>query len=515
VASGGDVSARVFEAPGFERSFERPLGIGPLDARTADVLAPTLRLLVDTLRVLERALVAPIQCALGLVSVTGEGRFQRARTPGLREWIIEAPPPRHMPRPPSDWPLKSEAPELTAAALEQWIRRALAEPSPDGTFTWFDRLAAAETRVRLPAALAADAISLERTGIRVPVERRADGTAWVAGAHGSTYEPPMRLVFEIRDESTFLSLDFCWSLWTDPGSPGRALVDGMAGDLAALGWEDLGWEDEEPAAPAAGPPAETVDGGRIAVGPRLRAGANQEVCVGWLAADPSTRFLVTLTDSHPEPRASLARRLAFPFAGVAALEVIAAPDPPMMYDDALVERLPPGRPASELSPLPERALAAIGAQVARILVPVHGAGQHLLGIHPDLVYIDEGGDGLPHVTGLAPRGPVFVASARAPARGISCYQLPYIGPELVTGNTPEPRTDVFALCATLHQLGTGAHPFGTLAELPALIQRIASGRPDPWPGGGRFGELLARGLAHEVAARPTAAELAAAFDPLA
>jgi len=63
VASGGDVSARVFEAPGFERSFERPLGIGPLDARTADVLAPTLRLLVDTLRVLERALVAPIQCA--------------------------------------------------------------------------------------------------------------------------------------------------------------------------------------------------------------------------------------------------------------------------------------------------------------------------------------------------------------------------------------------------------------------------------------------------------------------
>lgn len=511
---GGEVRARVVERPGLERSFERPLGIGPLDARTPAVLAPTLPLLVDSLRLLERALVLPIQCTLGLVSVDEAGRFHRARTPRLRDWILQAPPPAHMPRPASEWPLVSEAPELTAAAVEAWIRRALAEPSPDGAFTWFDRFAATATRVRLPAAAAADDVLLEGTGIRVPVERRADATAWVSGASGSTWQPPMVVVFEIRDESMFLSLGFCWSLWSDRGSPGRALVDRVAADLRALGWEDLGWEDdEETPAPRGG--AETVQGGRIAVGPRLRSGANDQVAVGWLADDPSTRFLVTLTDAHAEPRGELARRLAFPFAGVAALEAIASPDPPLTFSDALVERLPGGQPASELAPLPERALAVIGAEVARILVPIHAAGQTLLGIHPGLIYVEPGPDGDFHVNGLVPRGPLFIASARAPSRGPSSYQLPYVGPELITETAPEARTDVFSLCASLHHLGTGSHPFGTLAELMQLVQRIAGGRPDPWPGGGAFGELLARGMAREASARPSAAELAAAFDELA
>ncbi len=259
-----------------------------------------------------------------------------------------------------------------------------------------------------------------------------------------------------------------------------------------------------------------MQGGRIAVGELLRSGANDAVAVGWLVGDRSVRFLITLTDAHGEARSEVAGRLAFPFAGIAALEGIVAPDPPLTYVDALVERLPAGRPASDLAPLPERALAAIGVQVARMLVPVHAAGQQLLGIHPDLIYVaDDGEDGLPRVSGLVPRGPLFIAGARAPSRGPSTYQLPYVGPELISGNRPEPRTDVFALCAALHHLGTGAHPFGTLAGFPQLIARIASGAPDPWPGGGRFGEILARGMAREVAARPTADELAAAFAALA
>jgi hypothetical protein len=512
VTDGGQVSARVFEQPGFERSFERPLGIGPLDPRTPDVLAPTLPLVVDTLRVLERALVIPIKCTLGLVSVDGEGRFHRARTPRLREWILEAPPPRHMSRPPSDWPLITQAPELTAATVEQWIRCALAEPSPDGTTTWFDRLQVSETRVRLPPALAADAVLLEGTSIRVPVERGTDATSWVAGAFGSTYEPPVIVVVEIRDESMFLSLDFCWSLWTDPGSPGRALVDRVAADLRALGWEDLGWEDEDE--PGAGPPAESVQGGRIAIGDWLRSGANDAVALGWQVGDPANRFLVTLSHEHAESRGELARRLGFPFAGVAPLEAIATPDPPLMYSDALIERLPAGWPASELAPLAEPALAAIGAQVARILAPAHAAGAVLLGVRPELIYLEDGEGGRPQVSGLAPRGPLFVVSARAPARGISCYQLPYLGAEIFTGGAPEPRTDVFALCATLHHLGTGSHPFGTLAELPQLIARVVHGQADPWPGAGAFGAVLARGMAREVTARPDAAELARLFDEL-
>jgi hypothetical protein len=507
VSAGDVLAARVTRHPGVERFFERELG-----GSTIEALAPTLPLLVATLRVLERELVRPIRCTMGLVSVTGEGRFQRGLTPRLREWVIQAPAPAHMPRPPSDWPLVTEAPVLDVAALEGWIRRALAEAGPDGTITWFDNLRAGETSVRLPDQVDAGAVLLEWSNIRVPIERRADGSAWVAGAAGRTNEPPAIVSLAIADERVTLSLGFCWSIWSDPGSPGRALVDRVAGELRGIGWHDLGWEDEEE--PDAGPPAETVQAGRIAVGERLRAGANDEVALGWLAGDSSTRFLVTLTDAHDEPRSEIARRLAFPFAGVAGLEVIAAPDPPLTYVDALVERLPPGRAASGLVPLPERALAAIGAQIARILVPVHAAGQQLLGIHPDLVFIEDGEGDLPRVTGLLPRGPLFVASARAPSRGPSTYQLPYVGPELVTASAPEARTDVFALCATLHQLGTGSHPFGTLAELPRLIARIAAGTPDPWPGGGRFGEILAAGLARRPADRPSAAELAASLDAL-
>ncbi len=508
MTAGRAVLARVFDPPGFERSFERVLA-----GTTVDALAPSLPLLLDSLALLERELVAPIECSLGLVSVTPEGRFQRGVTPRLREWVIQGPRPPRMPRPPSEWPLITEVPALTAGVLAGWIRQALAEPSPGELTTWWDNLRAGATRVRVPSELGADAVELEGTNIRAPIERRADGSAWVAGAPGATWEPPVLLRVEIRDEIMSLSLGCCWSLWSDPGSPGRALVDRVAGQLRALGWDDLGWEDEEE--PGAGPPAESVQGGRIAIGEWLRSGANDAVATGWLLGDRETRFLVTLTDGHAETRSEIAERLAFRFTGVAELEAITSPDPPLTYTDAMVERLPAGQAASQLAPMPERALAAIGAQVARILLPVHAAGLQLLGIHPDLIFVEQGGDGRPRVTGLAPRGPLFVASARAPSRGPSTYQLPYVGPELVTASAPEARTDVFALCATLHHLGTGAHPFGTLAGLPELVQRIASGRPDPWPGGGAFGALLARGMAPRVADRPSAAELADALEALA
>ncbi len=504
MVAGSEVRARLHDRPGFERSFERTLA-----GTTIDALRPSLPLLLDTLVLLERELVEPFDCSLGLVSVTGDGRFKRGMTPRLREWAIAAPRPRQLPRPPSDWPLVTEVPALTAAVLADWIREALAEPSPDGLATWWDLLSCDACRVRVPPGVAADAIELEGTNIRVPIERGRDGAPWAAGAAGPTHEPPLRLRVELRDETMILSLGFGWSLWTEPGSPGRALVDGVASKLAALGWEDLGWEDEEVA--SAGPPAETVQAGRVAIGEWIRSGANDAVAVGWLFGDRATRFLITLSDAHAVTRSELASQLAFPFAGVARLEGIAAPDPPLTFADALIEHLPGGRPASELAPLDERALASVGAQVARILAAVHAAGAPLLGVRPELIYLEDG----PRVSGLTPRGPLFVGSARAPSRGPSCYQLPYLGAEMFTGGVPEPRSDVFALCATLHHLGTGSHPFGTLAELPRLVARVTSGQPDPWPGGGRFGEVLASGLAREVAARPTAEELAADLDALA
>lgn len=54
-----------------------------------------------------------------------------------------------------------------------------------------------------------------------------------------------------------------------------------------------------------------------------------------------------------------------------------------------------------------------------------------------------------------------------------------------------------------------------LDELPALVGRMLRGEPDPWPGGGALGELLARGMARDARARPSAAELAEALEALA
>jgi hypothetical protein len=229
------VSVRIFKVPGVERLFERPI-----DAFTIDGLTPTLPLVLETLGLLHQQLVAPIKCTLELVSVTAEGDFLRGQARGLRDWVIQAPAPAHLPRSRSDWPLITEVVEVTPLALDVWMRRALAEPGPHGTHTWFEGVYSAATRVRLPD-LDADEVELEGTGMRVPIQRRADGTRWVAGATGATDEPPVLLRVRIAGESITLSLGFCWSLWSDRGTAGRALVDEVAARVCALGWDDLGF----------------------------------------------------------------------------------------------------------------------------------------------------------------------------------------------------------------------------------------------------------------------------------
>jgi hypothetical protein len=234
VSAAGQVTARIFTIPGIERVFARPI-----DTSTIEAQAPALPLLLETLALLHRHLVAPIRCSLELFWQTADGRSDR-----LVDRVIQAPPPAFMPRPASDWTHITEVADLSPRALEIWIRRALAERGPDGAPVWFDGVYSAETRVRLPDALGADEVELTGTGIRVPVERREDGSRWVAGRTGRTIEAPVLLSFRIGDDSITLSLGFCWSLWTDRGSPGRALVDEVAARVAALGWDDRGFVGE-------------------------------------------------------------------------------------------------------------------------------------------------------------------------------------------------------------------------------------------------------------------------------
>jgi hypothetical protein len=376
-------------------------------------------------------------------------------------------------------------------------------------------LGADAARARLPDGYAAGAVRFVNDERAVPIERRPDGTAWVAGSMTSTREPPIRVRVEIIDDTIWLTLGFCWSIWTDPGSPGRALVDRVAALLTQAGWSDTGLSGENPpppefdADPAPSAPvaaAQTLDGGRIVLVERLELGTADEVWTATVAA--GGRALVTLTPRHldgaPAPRA-----LSFP--GVVAIVFHGPPDPGVPAEDALVEALPDGRPAAARAPIAEAVLVRLATELARIAAAAHAAGEVVDGFRPELVYVDANGA----FTGLVPRGPAFIASADQPHHGMRSYRVPFVAPERFSPGAPATReADVFSLCATVFAIGAGRHPYGDDEHSADIVVRMVSGPPDPWPGSAALGELLARGMAADPAQRPRAAELARALAAL-
>lgn len=250
----------------------------------------------------------------------------------------------------------------------------------------------------------------------------------------------------------------------------------------------------------------TLDQGRILVGERLYLGAGDAVHRGSLASDPSARFLVTLTGPHAEPRpyAELA------IDGVACVEWFGPGG--AVYADALVERLPSGRPASDLAALVDPTLARVGAAIARVIAAAHGRGERVGGIRPELIYL---ADDNTTFAQLVPRGPELIASAPQRGAGLRSYHVPYLAPEVLGRLAPEPASDVFALGASLFALGTGAHPFGDPRNAMEIANRIMTGRVSPWPRDRALGELLLAAMASPVADRPRADELATRLDSIA
>ncbi len=283
----------------------------------------------------------------------------------------------------------------------------------------------------------------------------------------------------------------CWV--TRNGEAVRLDLDYKPPDLTP------GWARGEPA----------FDFSQIELGKVLRSGTGSEVREGTSRLD-GTPLLVTLTGPHPDDPSEPVHneRYQLPIDPIATLAWIGRVAN-QRFTDVLVER-PAGRPATELAPFDDRGVAALGAPLAAVVARVHYANALIDGIQPELIYVDDGG----HLTGLAPRGPRFVASAPAPA-GPSCYPIPYVGHEaLILGKPAAQATDVFALCASLFVLRTGKHPFGDLDSLPEIMMRIMANQPEPWPTPGALADLIARGLAQDPKQRPTATELVRAFAAL-
>jgi hypothetical protein len=250
--------------------------------------------------------------------------------------------------------------------------------------------------------------------------------------------------------------------------------------------------------------APTVDGGRVVVDAGLYLAFGQGLFRGHLAADPQQKRLVTQAHLHETTAAEFARRWALAIDGIAPLEYAGPVDgfaTAGWTGDCIVEVEPRGEPAIDLAPIGERAAVELALELLAVVERAHAAGQTIGGVRPELIYARR--DPL-HLTGLAPRSPMFLARSYPLSSGNPPFTRLYTA---VTDPPLEPPGDVYAAALTFIHLIQGAHPYGEhyLEQLP----RMAAGQAPPWRGSPALGEALASALEPDPARRPSAAELAA------
>lgn len=158
---------------------------------------------------------------------------------------------------------------------------------------------------------------------------------------------------------------------------------------------------------------------------------------------------------------------------------------------------PAGAPPGSLRPFVVELLTRVAA--------THAAGALVGPLHPALVFVTADG----HLAGTGQR--VLRAPLRAVPEGRApLFETPFVTPSEVRGEADQPADDVFRLAAMAWAWRWGEPPFGTG---PASVLALVAGRllRDP---ADDLDRLLAAALAPEPAARPSAAEIAAALrDP--
>ncbi|HEX6470548.1 MAG TPA: serine/threonine-protein kinase, partial [Streptosporangiaceae bacterium] len=162
----------------------------------------------------------------------------------------------------------------------------------------------------------------------------------------------------------------------------------------------------------------------------------------------------------------------------------------LLDGETLADRLARG-------PLPPAEAAAVGAQTAAALAAAHEAGLVHRDVKPANVFLTR--DGVKVLDfGVAVRGET------GPALGTPAY----LAPEQVARGPVSPAADIFALGVVLFEALAGRRPFDE--DDPRTD-------PPPFPAGVPAGiaELGERCLAADPAARPAAAEVAAALGALA
>jgi hypothetical protein len=220
--------------------------------------------------------------------------------------------------------------------------------------------------------------------------------------------------------------------------------------------------------------------------------------------DDGVRALATFCVAPRKPLDGIVSSLALNARGVTPVL-----DAQVMGEYAvLFEAEPSGVPLStSMFPLTLDLALGVFGKILDIASDAAARGEVVLGLRPELVYLDRG-----LVIAAVPRGEGFAMTAPR-SRDVNPefpFDSVYFGPETVNDEKPTPAYDVFSCCAMFVFLLTRRSPFAG----PSIMDQIAAmmqGPPalpaalDP-----RTAELVRAGLSPDPKQRPTARELAAA-----
>ena len=155
--------------------------------------------------------------------------------------------------------------------------------------------------------------------------------------------------------------------------------------------------------------------------------------------------------------------------------------------------------------LPEALVLQAGAGVARALAHAHAAGVVHRDVKPSNIVVHWPSGSVK----LSDFGMAWSADAESTRTGIVLGSPAFLAPEQLAGALPEPRTDLYALGATLFQLFCGRVPF----EAPSMGELLRKVAQSPAPDlrieapavSTAAAKLIGRLLAKRAAERPAAA----------
>ena len=165
-------------------------------------------------------------------------------------------------------------------------------------------------------------------------------------------------------------------------------------------------------------------------------------------------------------------------------------------------------------PLPWQDVIDIGIQIAGALGAAHAAGTLHRDMKPENILVGHFGEAL-----LADFGIAAVEGHTRTATGHAAFTVTHVAPEILKGQRPDERTDLYGLASTLHTLLTGTTPFATGdpdEPVATVITRVLTepaphltGIPEP------LADLLDQALDKDPDARPqTAAEFGEALQQI-